>query len=366
MKVPIIDLVSQYKKLEEEIDGAVKKVFSHSYFVLGKELEEFENKLTEYIGTKFALGVSSGTDGLLLSLYTLGVKEGDEVITAPFTFMATAEAIVLLKARPVFVDIDEETMNLNADNIENALSEHTKVIIPVHLYGLCADMEAINIVATKHRVKVVEDAAQAIGATLNGKMAGGFGDTGVLSFFPTKNMGAAGDGGAILTNNEELHTMMKLLRVHGSGKKYYHDIIGFNSRLDVIQAAVLLVKLKYLDSWNERRREIASQYSKSLSQYVKTPREPDGYYSVFHQYTVRTNRRDELQRFLAEKGVSSAIHYPLPLHLQPALKYLGYRKGDFPVTEKAAKEVLSLPVYPELKDEHVEYIIDTVKHFFEG
>ncbi len=364
MQVPIIDLVSQYKNLEKEIDNAVKRVFSHSYFVFGKELESFEEQLSKYAGTKFALGVANGTDALLLSLYALGIKEGDEVITTPFTFISTAEVIALLRAKPVFVDVEEESLNIDPNLIEKAITERTKVILPVHLFGLCADMKSIIDIAQKHNLKVVEDAAQAIGATLYDKMAGGLGDIAGFSFFPTKNLGAAGDAGAILTNDEKLYEKIRLLRVHGSHKKYYHQFIGFNNRLDAIQAALLSVKLKYVDSWNKRRREIAAKYTSSLNTYLKTPSEPEGYYSVYHQYTIRTGERDRLKAFMNERGVSTAIHYPLPLHLQLAFEYLGYKKGDFPVAEKACGEVLSLPVYPELTDEMVDYVIETISGFF--
>lgn len=364
MQVPIIDLVSQYKNLEKEIDNAVKRVFSHSYFVFGKELESFEEQLSKYAGTKFALGVANGTDALLLSLYALGIKEGDEVITTPFTFISTAEVIALLRAKPVFVDVEEESLNVDPNLIEKAITERTKAILPVHLFGLCADMKSIMDIAQKHNLKVVEDAAQAIGATLYDKMAGGLGDIAGFSFFPTKNLGAAGDAGAILTNDEKLYEKIRLLRVHGSHKKYYHQFIGFNNRLDAIQAALLSVKLKYVDSWNERRREIAAKYTSLLNTYVKTPSEPEGYYSVYHQYTIRTEERDRLKAFMNERGVSTAIHYPLPLHLQLAFEYLGYKKGDFPVAEKACGEVLSLPVYPELTDEMVDYVIETISGFF--
>lgn len=364
MKIPIIDLVSTYKNLEKEIDDAVKKVFSHSHFVLGKELDSFEAMLSQYIGAKFALGVANGTDALLLSLYALGIEEGDEVITTPFSFIATAEVIALLRAKPVFVDVEEETLNINPDLIEKAISERTKAILPVHLFGLCADMKRIMEIAQKHNLKVIEDAAQAIGARLNDIKAGNLGDIAGLSFFPTKNLGAAGDGGAILTDDDKLYKKIKLLRVHGSEKKYFHHFIGFNNRLDVLQAAVLSVKFKYLDEWNERRRKIAARYTSSFKKYVKTPIEPEGYYSVFHQYTIRTDERDRLKEHLLEKGISAAIHYPVPLHLQPAFEYLGYEKGDFPVTERAGDVVLSIPVYPELTDEMVEYVIENVLGFF--
>ncbi len=366
MHVPIIDLITQYENLKKEIDEAVTKVFAHSHFVFGKELETFENELSQYTGSKYALGVANGTDALLLSLFAMGIKEGDEVLTTPFTFIATAEVIALLRAKPVFVDVEEKTLNINPELIDEKITIRTKAILPVHLYGQCADMGSIMDIARKKNVYVVEDAAQAIGAQIQDKKAGSFGDSAGLSFFPTKNLGAAGDGGAILTDDRKLCETIKLLRVHGSDRKYYHSTIGFNNRLDVIQAALLSVKLKYLDSWNEKRRAIASRYTAALKQWVRTPFEPEGYYSVYHQYTIRTPARDQLKRFLEEQGISSAIHYPVAIHLQPAFSHLGYKKGDFPVTEKATEEVLSLPMYPELTDEQVTYVIEQAVSFFHG
>lgn len=364
MRIPIIDLVKQYKNIEKEIDKAVKRVLSHSQFVFGEELKCFEEKLAKYINTNYALGVSSGTDALLLALHSLGIKEGDEVITTPFTFISTAEVIVLLRAKPVFVDIEEETLNINPELIEPAITKNTKAILPVHIFGLCADMKRILKIADKYNLKIVEDAAQAIGAKFDNKMAGSFGDVAGLSFFPTKNLGGAGDGGAIVTNDKELYEKIKPLRVHGSEEKYYHNFVGFNNRLDAIQAAMLSVKINYIDTWNKRRREIIKRYNNELSEVVRTPVEPEGYYSVFHQYTIRTKDRDKLKEYLGEQGISTAIHYPLPLHVQQALKFLGYGKGDFPVAEKACNEVLSIPVYPEMTDEMVEYVIENILQFF--
>jgi dTDP-4-amino-4,6-dideoxygalactose transaminase len=366
MQVPTIDLVAQYRTIEKEIDAAVKRVFAHSHFVLGKELEQFEEKLTRYIGVKHALGVASGTDALFLSLFTLGVEAGDEVITTPFTFGATAEAIALLKAKPVFVDINPETFNIDTERIEEAITDRTKAILPVHLYGLCADMERLMRIAQKHNLKVIEDAAQAVGSRIGSIKAGCFGDITGLSFYPTKNLGAAGDGGAILTNDEGLYERMKILRVHGINEKYHYQIIGFNNRLDALQAAVLGVKLDHLDGWNERRREIASHYTDALKDLVKVPAEPADFYSVYHQYTIRTDRRDQLKEHLAKKEIGAAIHYPAPLHLQPAFSYLGHKQGDFPEAERAATEVLSLPLYPELSDEQVAHVAEQTASFFKG
>lgn len=366
MNVPTIDLVAQYRTIEREIDDAVKGVFSRSHFVLGEELEQFEEKIAGFTGVKHALGVTSGTDALFLSLFALGVGEGDEVITTPFTFGATAEVIALLKAKPVFVDIDPRTFNIDTRAIEKAITERTRVILPVHLYGLCADMEAIMALARKHDLKVIEDAAQAVGSRIGAQRAGCFGDSTGLSFYPTKNLGAAGDGGAVLTNDDALYEIIKVLRVHGIKTKYHYERIGFNNRLDTIQAAVLSVKLHHLEAWNERRREIAVYYSDALKGYVDVPVEPEGFHSVYHQYTVRTDKREELMEYLKKKEIGVAIHYPVPLHLQPAFSYLEYKKGDFPEAERAADEVLSLPVYPELTDEQIAYVIEQVMSFFSG
>lgn len=366
MHVPTIDLGAQYRTIQKEIDDALKRVFTHCHFVLGKELERFEGKLAQYIGTDYALGVASGTDALFLSLFAMGIGEGDEVITTPFTFGATAEVIALLKAKPVFVDIDGETMNVDPEKVAAAITGNTKAILPVHLYGLCADMDAIMDIANKHGLKVIEDAAQAVGSRIGAKKAGCFGDITGLSFYPTKNLGAAGDGGAILTNDEELYENIRILRVHGIEEKYQYQIIGFNNRLDALQAAVLSVKLDHLDGWNERRRTIASQYTNVMKSYVRVPAEPAGFYSVYHQYTIRTDRRDQLKEHLGKNGVGAAIHYPSPLHLQPAFAYLEHTKGDFPEAERAAEEVLSFPLYPELTDEQVTYVIEQAVSFFDG
>jgi dTDP-4-amino-4,6-dideoxygalactose transaminase len=366
MDVPTIDLVAQYRTIEKEVDAAVKRVFSHSHFVLGKELEQFEENLARYAGVKYALGVASGTDALFLSLFSLGIGDGDEVITTPFTFGATAEVVALLKAKPVFVDIDSETFNIDPEGVRRAITERTKAILPVHLYGLCADMDAIMDIAGKNRLKVIEDAAQAVGARIGKTKAGCFADITGLSFYPTKNLGAAGDGGAILTNDDALYERLRILRVHGIKEKYHYQTIGFNNRLDAVQAAVLGVKLNHLDAWNERRRAIAARYSGALKEYVRVPAEPDGFYSVYHQYTIRCERRDQLQEYLGKHGIGAAVHYPAALHLQPAFSYLRHKKGDFPEAEKAAEEVLSLPMYPELTDEQIASVIEHALSFFKG
>lgn len=364
MRIPTIDLVAQYRSIEQEIDDAVKRVFTNSNFVLGREVEQFEEKLARYIGVKHAIGVASGTDALFLSLFMLGIGEGDEVITTPFTFGATAEVVALLKGKPVFVDIDPETFNIDTEAIKGAITGRSKAILPVHLYGLCAEMEAIMLLARQHHLKVVEDAAQAVGSRIGSSRAGCFGDIAGLSFYPTKNLGAAGDGGAVLTNDDEWCERIRILRVHGIDDKYHYQMLGFNNRLDAVQAAVLSVKLDHLDAWNERRRAIATHYTDALKDHVRVPVEPAGFHSIYHQYTIRTDRRDELKDYLAKKGIGAAIHYPAPLHLQPAFAYLGHTRGDFPVAERAAAEVLSLPLYPELTDEQVAYVAEQTVSFF--
>ncbi len=292
------------------------------------------------------------------------MKEGDEVITVPFTFTATAEAVVNLKATPVFVDIEEESYNIDITRIEDAVTPRTKAIIPVHLFGQPADMDEINEIAERKRIAVIEDAAQAVGAEYKSKKTGALGLLGCFSLFPTKNLSALGDGGVVTTSDEEISRKVRLLRVHGASQKYYHEFIGYNSRLDEIQAALLRVKFKMIDEWNKKRKEIAEIYTKELKEYVIVPHIKKDRNHVFHQYTIRTEKRDELRNYLFKKGIETAVHYPLPLHLQPAYSYLGYKKGDFKVTEKISKQVLSLPIYPEITQEKVYYVIESIKSFF--
>jgi dTDP-4-amino-4,6-dideoxygalactose transaminase len=365
MNVPLIDLVAQYRTLKPEIDEAVGRVLESGKFILGGEVEAFESDLASYAGVSHCIGVNSCTDGLLLGLRALGVGPGDEVITTPFTFVSTAETIALLGAEPVMVDVERQGLNIDVDGIEGRVTQRTKAILPVHLYGQSADMDPIMEIASRHGIKVFEDAAQAIGATYRGKKVCALGHLAALSFFPTKNLSCCGDGGAILTDDEELAQSIRPLRVHGASRKYHHDRLGYNSRLDAIQAAVLRVKLRRIDAWNERRRKIAARYTEQFDGFVETPVVMDGCTHVYHQYTIRTDRRDELREHLKQAGVATAVHYPMPLHLQPAFQYLGYAEGDFPVAEEMSARVLSLPVYPELTDDQVEYVADTVKSFFE-
>lgn len=367
----LIDLGRQYRSIKKSIDQAIQSTAESGSFILGKQVGELEAKIAALTGTKHAVGLNSGTDALFLSLKALAISQGDEVITTPFSFVATAEVVATSGARPVFVDINPRTYNIDAKKIEHVVTKKTRAIMPVHLYGQMADMSAIMKIAKKHKLAVIEDAAQAIGSfTQNSKgkklMAGGNGDIGCFSFFPTKNLGAYGDGGMITTNNEQLAEKIRMFRNHGSNKKYHHDFLGFSSRLDELQAAILLAKLPYLQKWNRARKKIAACYTKNLAgiEALTTPFIEEGNEHIFHQYTIRTKERDELRAYLSARNIPTSIHYPLPLHLQPALKYLDYKNGDFPEAERAAREVLSLPLYPELRKDEQEIIAKTVKNFF--
>jgi dTDP-4-amino-4,6-dideoxygalactose transaminase len=368
MKIPMLDLSEQYNELKPQILEVLDEVMSSSQFILGSHVKKIENDVAEYSKAKFGIGCGNGSDAIHISLQAAGVSEGDEVITTPFTFFATGGAIVRAGAKPVYVDIDPVTFNINPSLIEAAITEKTKAIIPVHLYGQMADMEAIQKIAKKHNLHVIEDAAQAIGATHNGYNVGELGTTATYSFFPTKNLGAYGDGGMIITSDEEIAERCRVIRVHGSKPKYYHHVLGYNSRLDEMQAAILNVKFPHLPEWSENRRKHASFYTELLneqvSEHVQTPIEKEGNYHVFHQYTLRVERRDELQAYLKDQGIPSMIYYPMPLHVQPVFKDLGYSEGDFPVSEKAAKEALSLPMFPELKVEQQQYIVGKIVEFY--
>ncbi|WP_227937227.1 DegT/DnrJ/EryC1/StrS family aminotransferase [Alkalihalobacillus deserti] len=368
MNVPMLDLTEQYQTLKEEIFTAMDDVMSSSRFILGDNVKKLEADVANYSNVKHGIGVASGSDALLLSLHAAGIGENDEVITTAFTFFATVGAIARLKAKPVFVDIDPISYNIDANKIEEVITSKTKAIIPVHLYGQAAEMDKIRAIADKHNLVVIEDAAQAIGATYDGKKVGELGDTTCYSFFPTKNLGAYGDGGMIVTNSDDLAEKLRVLRVHGSKPKYYHHVLGYNSRLDELQAAVLNVKFKHLDSWSLKRREKASVYTEllqnELGDNVITPKELEKRYHVFHQYTIRTNNRSELQTFLQEHGVASMVYYPKPLHVQPVFTEYGYKEGDLPETDKAANEVISLPMFPELKEDQQIYVVEKIKQFY--
>ncbi len=374
--IPFLDLKRQYGEIKAEIDQAVLGVLEGQTFILGSEVKRLEKSVAENFGVVGAVGVSSGTDALLISLMALGVGEGDEVITSPFTFFATAGVIHRLGAVPVFVDIDPGTYNLNPSALEAAITQRTACIIPVHLFGLMADMRGILDVAKRHALPVIEDAAQAIGAwqEMDGRTAyaGTLGRAGCFSFFPSKNLGGAGDGGMIVTGDSALAERIRRLRVHGSHPKYYHHMVGLNGRLDEIQAAVLNVKWPLLKEWTRARRNHAQRYRELSEDYgleafgVAFPLEPEGFFHVYNQFTGRFPKRDGLREFLESRGVSTAIYYPLPLHLQPCFAYLGYREGELPVAERAAREVLSLPVFPELTEEEQVTIIREIRRFYES
>lgn len=363
MKIPLTDLKKQYQSIKKEVDLAIEQVITNTNFVLGKEVEEFEKEMADYLNVKFAVGVASGTDALVLALKALDIKKGNEVITTPFTFIATTEAIVRAGAKPVFCDIDEKTYNIDVQKIEEKITSRTKAILPVHLYGLSCEMDKILLLAEKYNLKIIEDAAQSFGAKYKDKKAGSIGDIGCFSFFPAKNLGAFGDGGLVSTNNEQTAQKLKFLRNHGQTKQYHYTIHGFNSRLDTLQAAILKVKLNHIDEWLKMRQENAEYYNKLFSGTdIITPFIPDSTEHSFNYYTVRIKeKRDAVLNILKENGIASAIYYPLCLHLQEVHKDLGYKLGDFPVAEKLQAEVLSLPMYPELEENEIEEIVEVVK-----
>lgn len=365
-----IDLRAQYRTLQKRIDRAITKTVHGGSFILGKNVSALESAIATMTGARTAIGVNSGTDALFLSLKAAGIGPGDEVITTPFTFIATAETIAACGAKPVFVDIDPKTYTINSERVARTITKHTKGIIPVHLYGQMAPMQKLLALAKKHHLVIIEDAAQALGATqmLYGKkrFAGSVGTFGCISFFPTKNLGAYGDAGMVLSNNAGFGKKVSLLRNHGSQKKYYHEFLGYSSRLDELQAAILLAKLPYLKQWNAARQKLAHLYTKALTPIpsLTLPSVAVGNTHVFHQYILRTSKRDALRTFLEKRGIPTAIHYPLPLHLQPAFTCLRYRKESFPEAEVAAREVLSLPLYPEMPLTHMEQTIRAIQLFF--
>jgi UDP-2-acetamido-2-deoxy-ribo-hexuluronate aminotransferase len=360
MTVPMVDLKKQFHDIKEEVFETLTEILESSQYILGPKVREFEKKVAEYHGVSEAIGVASGTDALHLSIEALGIGDGDEVITTPFTFFATAEAILYTGATPVFVDIEPDTMNIDPAGIEQAITEKTKAILPVHIFGHPADMERIMAIARRNNLKVVEDCAQSFGASVRGKRTGSFGDTGCFSFYPSKNLGAFGDGGMVLLNDPAVAADIRMLRNHGSKGSYRHESVGFNSRLDEIQAGVLLVKLARIESYNEKRRRNASLYCELLSGRVQCPVEREGHIHVYHQYTIRSDKRDEIQKRLSAGDISSVVYYPFPLHLQEAVSFLGYKKGDFPIAEESSEKVLSLPMYPELEDTSIRRIADIV------
>jgi len=360
--IPVVDLKAQYLEIKDELTAVVNRTLADGRFILGPNVAALEAEIAAYCGTRFAVGVASGTDALHLALRALGVGPGDEVITTPFTFIATVEAISYCGATPIFVDIDPATYNLDAAQIEAKITPRTRAILPVHLYGQPADMIPVMELAKKYRLAVVEDCAQAIGAEIGGRQVGSIGDAGCFSFFPSKNLGAAGDGGMIVGNDESLSAKIRRLRAHGSDRKYYHEEIGYNSRLDEIQAAILRVKLRYLDKWTEARRSRAALYDRLLSHLPEVTRPsvaPDRTHA-WHQYTIGIDNRDEIKARLARDGIDSAVHYPVPIHLQPAYAYLGIGGGSHPRSECAADRVLSLPIFPQLDDDRVALVCESV------
>jgi dTDP-4-amino-4,6-dideoxygalactose transaminase len=369
MKVPLLDLKAQYAAIRSEIREAMDRVCESQHFILGPEVTALEEELAAFCGTRFAVGVSSGTDALLAALMAIGTKTGDEVITTPYSFFATAGVIARLGARPVFVDIDPKTFNLEGSGIKAKITSRTKAILPVHLFGRCAHMEPIMAVAKKNGIRVIEDAAQAIGAQdKRGRQAGTIGDIGCFSFFPSKNLGAFGDGGMVVTNDGGLAETLKVLRVHGGKPKYRHRIVGGNFRLDALQAAILRVKLKYLSKWTEARRNNATRYrflfeEMGLSKYASAPEDFPGH--IYNQFVVRFPDRDRLQGFLKEKGVETEVYYPVPLHLQDCFREFGYRSGNFPHAENAARESLAFPIYPELTEEQQRYVVEQIRQFYD-
>jgi dTDP-4-amino-4,6-dideoxygalactose transaminase len=377
MGVPLLDLKAHHEPLHKEVMAAIEQTFRSQAFILGPEVGKLEERVASYSQTQFAIGVSSGTDALLIALMAIGVGPGDEVITTPYSFFATAGAVARLGAKPVLVDIDPITYNIDPSKIGKVITSKTKAMIPVHLYGQCADMAPMLDLAQRHNLKVIEDAAQAIGSEYHdGRRAGSMGTIGCLSFFPSKNLGALGDGGMVVTNDQELAERIKVLRVHGGKPKYYHKLIGGNFRLDTIQAAVLNVKLNYLDDWTRRRQENAVRYETLFQQSglvqkgkVRLPatvyRESGAkHYHIYNQFVLRVEKRDGLMAYLKEKGIGTEIYYPVPFHLQECFRYLGHKEGDFPESERAAKETVAIPIYPELSSAQQVEVVESIASFF--
>jgi len=375
-KIPFFDLAAQFKSIEGEIKSAMDEVFQNQQFILGSKVQTLEETIAQYCRSRYAIGVASGSDALLLALMVLGIGKGDEVILPPFTFFATAGAVSRLGAIPVFVDIDQQTYNIDPSKIEMKITTRTKAIIPVHLFGQCADMVPLLKIAKEKRLFIIEDAAQALGAEYKptpgseGRRAGQIGDIGCFSFYPTKNLGAFGDAGMVTTDNSGWAEKIRLLRVHGSQPKYFHKQIGINSRLDTLQAAILLVKFKYLEKWTAERQKKAERYQllfQDLLSSVKDLKLPTIQYQnrhIFHQYVIRVPERDRLRQFLSEEGVGTDIYYPVPLHLQECYSFLKYRSGDLPNSEKASEEVLALPIFPELTEDQQMAVVDRIKSFY--
>ena len=370
-QIPFLDLKAQFGPIREELLDAISRVLESQHFILGPEVELLEHEIAEYVGAEFAIGCASGSDALLLALMAIGIESEDEVITSPFTFGATAGSIARLNGRPVFVDIRPDTFNFDERQLDAAITSRSRAIIPVHLFGLPVNMGDVLEIARSHDLAVIEDAAQAIGARWEEMSVGNLGTCGCFSFFPSKNLGGAGDGGIITTNDQQLAQKLRMLRVHGTRKKYRYESLGINSRIDALQAAILRVKLRHLDKWIDGRRTNAETYRElfaesDLTDHLKLPCTPPGSFHVFNQFTIRASRRDELQEYLRKSGISTEIYYPSPLHVEPAFAYLGYGEGDFPNAEAACREVLALPVYPELTLDQQRSVVAAIVRFYQG
>ena len=361
--IPLVDLTAQYHTIKDEIDSAIHATLESGHFILGPEVTKLEEDIAKYLDVSHAIGVASGTDALILALRALDIGPGDEVIAPAYTFFATAGTIMSVGAKPVFVDVEPQTYNIDIQTLQSAITTRAKAIIPVHLYGHPAEMDPILKIANSHNIKVIEDTAQAFGATYNGKQVGTLGDIGCLSFFPTKNLGGFGDGGMVVTNNAQVAERIRMLRTHGWKKKYHPEELGYNSRLDALQASILNVKLPHVNAWNQRRRELAHRYTDQLSQLVKTPVEKSCGTHVYHLYIIRTPRRDQLQSFLKDAGIASDVYYPIPPHLTTPCRGLGYNENDFPVSERASRETLALPLYPELAEAQQDQVISAIQKF---
>ena len=362
--ISLVDLTAQYHSIKKEIDAAVLSTLESGHFILGPQVVKFEESVAAYLGVKHAIGLASGTDALVIALRALNIGDGDEVIIPAYTFFATAGTVMSVGAKPVIVDVDPQSYQIDVSKIEAAITPKTKAIIPVHLYGHPAEMNPILEIARKHGLKVIEDNAQGYGAEYLGRKTGAMGEVGCLSFFPTKNLGAYGDGGMVVTNDDTLAEQMRMLRAHGWKKKYYSEMVGYNSRLDAMQAAILQAKFPHLDEWNEKRRELSKRYNDHLAPLgIVTPIEREWAKHVYHLYIIRSEKREELQAFLKEKGIASEVYYPLPPHLSIPCRKYGYKEGDFPHAEKAAKETLALPLYPELTLKQQDEVIAAVREF---
>jgi dTDP-4-amino-4,6-dideoxygalactose transaminase len=365
---PFLDLKAQFASIRAEVTAAVARVLESQYFILGPDVDAFEKEVAAFTECKYAIGCASGSDALILALLALDIGPGDEVITAPFTFFASAGSIVRVGAKPVFVDIDPVTFNINSRAIERAITPRTKAIMPIHLFGLCAEMDEIQKIAAAHKIPVVEDAAQAIGARYKNREAGSIGTIGCFSFFPSKNLGGAGDGGMLTTNDLALAEKLRLLHVHGARTKYEYELLGINSRLDALQAAILRVKLRHLESWSAGRQNNAARYAELFREFelesrITLPAAPSHSSHIYNQFTIRLKDRDALRDYLTARGIPSEIYYPKPLHLQKAFVYLGHKPGDFPVSETSSLEALSLPIYPELKEPQQRAVVATIADF---